>query len=89
MNENEMKKIDEKSEEKVSGGIDKNKQKEILSKIKLKNILLAQGYGAVAMEPILQRDIFIKKIKAAKEAQKAKKPEEALAAAEPQSEIKK
>lgn len=57
MNDKKMEKIDEKDEEKVSGGIRLKKG------VKVKNILMAQGYGAVALTPILNNKVIPYKTK--------------------------
>ena len=77
MNEKEIKKIDEKGEEEVSGGLK-------ISKDKRKKILI-QGYGAL---DVFRLDLERKKLRD-KENEKDKKPEEALTPSQPQTEEKK
>lgn len=79
MNEKEMKKLDEKGEEKVSGGSN-------IDKDRIKNILLAQAYGAPALSPILGHKL---KQTEFKKFERKKKPEEALTASQPQAEEEK
>ena len=77
MNEKEIKKLDEKGEEEVSGGFK-------ISKDKRKKILI-QGYGAL---DVFRLDLERKKLRD-KENEKDKKPEEALKPWHPQTEEKK
>lgn len=79
MDEKEMKKIDEKGEEKVSGGLNFDKEK-------VKDILLVQEYGCPALEPILNNRL---KQFDFKKCEKVKKPEEALTPSQPKTEEKK
>ena len=84
MNEKEMKKLDQKGEEEVSGGVDdKSKAKKWGDKIKIKSALLAQGYGAVALTPILNHEILYKNPPT--KLIKNTKPKDTLATPQPQT----
>lgn len=87
MSEKEMKKLDEKGEEKISGGLkmSKDELKKVLSKIKTDaNPILA--YGGPSFFPKFIPGLKKKK---AEEEKNKKKPEEALTASQPQAEEEK
>lgn len=75
-----MKKIDKKGEEKISGGI------RFLDKTKIKNVLLAQGYGAVALTPILNNKIIPYKTKSQEIKNPKSKPNDTLETPQPKTE---
>ena len=87
MSEKEMKKLDEKGEEKISGGLkmSKDELKKVLSKIKTDaNPILV--YGGPLICP---KFVPTWKKKKAEEEKNKKKPEEALTASQPQAEEEK
>ena len=87
MSEKEIKKIDEKGEEKVSGGAD---LKKILEDTKIKSnvdVLSIVTYGGPLIRPFRRPDDVIKKLK--DKDKKEKNPEDALATSQPQDGEKK
>ena len=86
MSEKEIKKIDEKGEEKVSGGLKIDKK---ALKIWTDNAKKcpAVTYGGPLVRPFLRHDDVIKKLK--DKDKKEKNPEDALATSQPQNEEKK
>ena len=86
MSEKEIKKIDEKSEEEVSGGAEVGKgSKKILEQLKKFNSHVMLAYGG----PEVFKPTWLKKKLRDKENEKGKKPEEALTPSQPQTEEKK
>ena len=85
MNEKEIKKIDEKGEEKVSGGAKslRSRLEEASVNPKLSTSILAYG------GPLIDPRHFLEIKKKAEEAAKSKKTEEALTPSQPQTEEKK
>ena len=92
MSKEEIKKIDEKGEEKISGGTDAKQGKKPRLKLDkdvvewaLKHPVLA--YGGPLMRPFRRPDDVIKKLK--DKDKKEKNPEDALTTSQPQDEEKK
>ena len=94
MKEKEIKKLDEKSEEEISGGVktDKRSVKEILDKVKVnfKEVNMATlTYGGPLIRPVLPQIKSGGKLYGKKKTEEGEKPEEALTASQSQTEEKK
>ena len=84
MSEKEIKKIDEKGEEKVSGGKKSLKDMKINPNFDVSSILT---YGGPLIRPVIHPGDVIKKLK--DKDKKEKNPEDALATSQPQDGEKK
>ena len=91
MDEREIKKLDEKGEEKISGGMNTDKDKLLKSAVDPKMLSIVT-YGAPLVRPVtkLPTELIIKSIEEENNKTKEEnKPEEALTASQPQTEEKK
>ncbi len=91
MDEREIKKLDEKGEEKISGGMNTDKDKLLKSAVDPKMLSIVT-YGAPLVRPVTKLPTELIKYyngKKIEETKEENKPEEALTASQPQTEEKK